>query len=137
MFIDNNTGPAYEKLLEFEDWKPSAYLISTEMGVPEEETRVEFFKTPKELRGIPRNYTYQYGNTSEVFTSTLKTATGKAMKLKDLDMPNIARGIHISVRRDYHQGPVLGHDRFNYRRHYDSRPEMIWLRLGENFSEAK
>mmetsp|Transcript_3394 Transcript_3394/g.5721 ORF Transcript_3394/g.5721 Transcript_3394/m.5721 type:complete len:138 (-) Transcript_3394:13-426(-) len=61
------------------------------------------------------------------------------MEIKDLDNGQIRRGLFLSVREHSHIGPVLGHDKYSYRRQRsESRggefeSEHLWMKLGGNY----
>jgi hypothetical protein len=44
----------------------------------------------------------------------------------------------VSIRTEMHNGPVLGHDKFSYKRqkeHPNEKGEYLWVRLGDKFTE--
>ena len=56
-------------------------------------------------------------------------------KVMDLDMPNIGRGFHISVRELDHRDTPLGHDKYSYKQPEDR--QVLWTRFGHSWREKK
>jgi len=44
-----------------------------------------------------------------------------------MDVPNIARGFHFSVRELDHADEILGHDLYSYKN--PTKRELLWLRF--------
>ena len=66
------------------------------------------------------NYTDQFENQADIAHKQIKrspfenSAREDLKHVQDLDLPNIGRAFHISVRELDHRDKTLGHDKFNY-----------------------
>jgi hypothetical protein len=124
----------------FEDWEDSFPIINPERVATPIEATVEFFAIPKDKRNHRLNYTDEFEDLSQITHKKIKRSVWefsneikKHTNLNFLNVPNIARGIQISVRELSNQDKILGHNKYDY---YLPKRELLWTRFDKKWQEA-
>lgn len=125
-----NTSKSYtERIMIFDDWEESFPVITPKKVKTPVEATTGFFNVPKQRRNLRLNYTEQYEDKTKVYMAnirrtpyTLKYLTAdtvinphERLVIRYLNVPNISRGLHISVRDYDNPDLILGHDKYSYR----------------------